>query len=362
MDQEKYDVFISYSRKDYVDDNKNVIPGNEVSKIKDALTNAGITYWFDEDGIYSGDKFAKVIVRNIKASRVFVFLSTIHSNKSEWTAGEISTAHMMKKKIIPVRIDESIYHDEVIIYLSLLSHIDYVNNPEKGRQELVRSINAYLTEEKRREEELERQRQKQEEERKKQEIIEKIETEIAALESQKTERKKTVLQKEQELKLAQIDLEECENKIQQLQKKLTGLRMPQANEQKVEKEDEGAEEEHFYEMLTAEELYENEQYEAAFPLLIKEVQRGNANAEYYLATMYWNGLGVKADHKEGYRRYEKWIHKEVGLKGTYNIRVVGTGAEGIEILLNGKRYIVPRKIYYVFFQRHTVFTDEDDWL
>ncbi len=29
----KYDVFISYSRKDYVDEQKNVIPDNVISKI-----------------------------------------------------------------------------------------------------------------------------------------------------------------------------------------------------------------------------------------------------------------------------------------------------------------------------------------
>lgn len=235
MEQTKYDVFISYSRKDYVDEHKNVIPGNEVSKIKEALTKAGITYWFDEEGVYSGDEFAKVIVRNIKASKMFVFLSTVNSNQSEWTAREIATAHMHKKKIIPVRIDDSVYHDDVILYISLLSHVDYYDNPEKGRQELIRSINAYLAEEKlaevqkiaeekRRQEELERQRKQQEEEKKRQEKIADTESKIAALESQRIERKKVVLQKEQELKLAQVDLEECEAKIKKLQSKLQELR------------------------------------------------------------------------------------------------------------------------------------------
>lgn len=237
MEQTKYDVFISYSRKDYVDEHKNVIPGNEVSKIKEALTKAGITYWFDEEGVYSGDEFAKVIVRNIKASKMFVFLSTVNSNQSEWTAREIATAHMHKKKIIPVRIDDSVYHDDVILYISLSSHVDYYDNPEKGRQELIRSINAYLAEEKlaevqkiaeekRRQEELERQRKQQEEEKKRQEKIADTESKIAALESQRIERKKVVLQKEQELKLAQVDLEECEAKIKKLQSKLEELREP----------------------------------------------------------------------------------------------------------------------------------------
>ena len=245
MDKAQYDVFISYSRKDYVDEHKNVIPGNEVSKIKEALTQAGITYWFDETGVNPGDEFARIIARSIKASRVFVFLSTVNSNQSEWTANEISTAHMLKKKIIPVRIDDSAYHEDVILFLARLSHIDYYENEEKGREDLVRSINAYLAEEKkaearkkaeekRRQEELERQRRQQEEEKKRQEQAEKIETEIAALEAQRTARWKTVLQKEQELKLAQVDLEACEAKIQKLQKKLQELREPKMIEQKKE--------------------------------------------------------------------------------------------------------------------------------
>ena len=33
----KYDVFISYSRKDYANEDKTIIPGNIVSQIKDFL-------------------------------------------------------------------------------------------------------------------------------------------------------------------------------------------------------------------------------------------------------------------------------------------------------------------------------------
>lgn len=236
-ERQQFDVFISYSRKDYVDSLKNVIPGNEVSKIKDALTKAGISYWFDKDGVYSGDEFAKVIVRNIKSSRIFVFLSTENSNQSEWTANEISTAYMLKKKIIPVRIDDSVYHDDVILYLSRLSHIDYGDNPADGCQELVRSIKAYLekekaavaqkeAEERLRQEELERQRRQAEEEKHRQKLVSKLEVEIAAEESRLTEFKKTVLIKEQELKAAKVDQEACEKKLLKLQQKLAELIHP----------------------------------------------------------------------------------------------------------------------------------------
>ena len=47
----KYDVFISYSRRDYVDESYNVIPGNDIAEIQNVFDENGITYWFDKDGI-----------------------------------------------------------------------------------------------------------------------------------------------------------------------------------------------------------------------------------------------------------------------------------------------------------------------
>ena len=93
-------VFISYSRRDYLDDNNQVIPGNIVSRIKEALTKEGISYWFDEEGITHGDAFASVIVKQIRECNVFLFISSENSNKSVWTAREIATASSFEKKII----------------------------------------------------------------------------------------------------------------------------------------------------------------------------------------------------------------------------------------------------------------------
>lgn len=147
----KYDVFISYSRKDYVDEKRNVIPDNVVSKIKDALSSAEITYWFDEDGIDHGDDFADKIVANIEASEIFVFLSTINSNSSPWTRKEIACAHEMDKKIIPVRIDASKYDRSVMLRIADLDYLDYAKNPEKGAKDLVKTIRHYLEEKQRKE-------------------------------------------------------------------------------------------------------------------------------------------------------------------------------------------------------------------
>ena len=87
------DVFISYSRKDYVDSEGRIIKNNIISRIKSSLSAAGISYWFDEDGINHGDEFAPIIARNIKDASIFLFISTVNSNASEWTSREIAVAN-----------------------------------------------------------------------------------------------------------------------------------------------------------------------------------------------------------------------------------------------------------------------------
>ena len=176
MKQTQYDVFISYSRKDYVDEQKNVIPGNEVSKIKDALTQAGITYWFDEEGIYSGQNFVEKIVTNIENAKIFLFLSTVNANKSPWTCKEIASADEFKKHIIPVRLDPSPYNKKVLFRIADLDYIEYFSNPQKGMEDMIKSIKTYLdelaAEEKRKAEEV--IKQKEEYRKKEAQLIEDI--------------------------------------------------------------------------------------------------------------------------------------------------------------------------------------------
>lgn len=172
MEQTKYDVFISYSRKDYVDEQKNVIPGNIVSQIKTSLDENGISYWMDEKGIYSGDEYARLIASYIRRCAIFLFVSTENSNISEWTSDEIATARMYKKKIIPFKYDDSFYNETVILFIAKLDYIDYFVNPDHAFTKLIDSIKKVLDEieeAKRREEELKQQKQREEEERKRKE-------------------------------------------------------------------------------------------------------------------------------------------------------------------------------------------------
>ena len=156
-----FDVFISYSRQDYVDENNVVKPNNPVSAIKELLSKNNISYWFDEDGIYHGDNFAEKIAANIEKSAILLFLSSVNSNASKWTSKEIAAATEWKKKIIPVRLDKSPYNRSVMLYISDLDFVEYYKDPISAQKTVLESIRNYK-------EELERKRILEEEMRKRQ--------------------------------------------------------------------------------------------------------------------------------------------------------------------------------------------------
>lgn len=94
----KYDVFISYSRRDYVDENYNVIPGNAIAEIQNVFDENGITYWFDKDGIYSGQEFIEIITGAIAESKMLIFISSKHSMNRYGLRAKYSKLWMEKKQ------------------------------------------------------------------------------------------------------------------------------------------------------------------------------------------------------------------------------------------------------------------------
>lgn len=95
----KYDVFISYSRKD--------------TKIADricaALDKQGISYFIDRRGIGGGMEFPSVLADAILSSQIMLFLGSENSYKSKFTSNEVTFAFNEKPRgsIIPYIIDGS---------------------------------------------------------------------------------------------------------------------------------------------------------------------------------------------------------------------------------------------------------------
>ena len=222
-----FDVFISYSRRDYVDENKQIIPGNIVSKIKELFDTHGITYWFDEDGIYSGDAFAPMIARNIKLAKVFLFISSENSNASEWTSNEIATAHAYQKKILPFKYDNSVYNDSIILYIARLDYIEYAINPQKSMERLLSSVKNYLREVNETEErERMEQERRREDEKSRQERATKLQLlreKIATLENRKYDIEKEILMQDKALTDLKNEKRILEANILDLQEEVAAL-------------------------------------------------------------------------------------------------------------------------------------------
>lgn len=170
----KYDVFISYSRRDYVDENYNVIPGNAIAEIQNVFDENGITYWFDKDGIYSGQEFIEIITGAIAESKMLIFISSKHSNESIWTAGEIFEALDGEKAIIPVKIGNCQYNKKFKLLIRPLDYIDYQENPQNALKDLLRAINKVKEDIAQKQREEEKLRQEKEAEAKKEKIKEEI--------------------------------------------------------------------------------------------------------------------------------------------------------------------------------------------
>ena len=132
------DIFISYSRKD----------SKVVDEFVNRLEDEGFRVWIDRDGIESGDAFKRVIVKAIKESSIVAFFSSEHSNTSPWTAKEINIAVHYDKPIIPIKIDKSVYNDEVEFDLVSLDYVDYTDPSMRSAmmEKMVRTIKSRLPE------------------------------------------------------------------------------------------------------------------------------------------------------------------------------------------------------------------------
>ncbi len=95
----KYDVFISYSRKDSA----------VADKVCAAFDRAGISYFIDRQGIGGGFEFPRVLAENIIDSQLFLLLASENAYASKFTTNEIIFAFNKKPKhsILPYIIDGS---------------------------------------------------------------------------------------------------------------------------------------------------------------------------------------------------------------------------------------------------------------
>lgn len=133
----KYDVFISYSRKD----------SDVVNLVASRLKKKGLSVWIDEDGIESGDLFKKVITNAIENSSCLLFFSSVNSNSSPWTAKEIGIAIYEGIPVIPVLLDDTKYNPEIKFDLVNRDFVrmDEPDNIKRSISKVVKSIRKHIS-------------------------------------------------------------------------------------------------------------------------------------------------------------------------------------------------------------------------
>ncbi len=128
----KYDVFISYSRKDL----------QEIeSFVKDIERRANIKCWIDWTGIESGSQFEDVIVRAIDSVDIVLFFISENSINSDYAKKEINYAYNTKKRVVPIVLDGGTLRGWFLFKFGVIDYID-IHQPRQC-DKLVRDLQAW---------------------------------------------------------------------------------------------------------------------------------------------------------------------------------------------------------------------------
>lgn len=125
----KYDLFFSYSRQN----------ASIVRQAYQYLSNAGYRCWMDMDGVAIGDDFANKIEETIQQSKCLLFFSSEYSNKSEWATREVLFAYKQRIMILPIKLDDTPYPQELRI---VLASLPWVYSDLKDREDLNKLIDT----------------------------------------------------------------------------------------------------------------------------------------------------------------------------------------------------------------------------
>ena len=194
MSQEKkYDVFISYSRKDY----------DEVKAFVDMLKKRipTIDVWMDLKGITVADEFDEKIISAIDASSYVIFAVSPNSNSigegsSKWTKKELVYAKNTDKKVIPVLLNGAKLNSWFLFEFGRTDCIDTTDTLQV--EKLIENL-SFLTNKPTLEEELRREKERKERE--------------AELARKEAELERLRKEKELQERMAQVEAEEQEKEM-----------------------------------------------------------------------------------------------------------------------------------------------------
>lgn len=131
----KYDVFISYSRRDYA----------IADKIVSALNSGGFSYFRDQQSLESGSDFLQSIVNAIDNCRMFLCVLSENAYSSEFVLKELEYALKREGNIVfPVIVDNSQLPARLKFSLSLQNIAYWQFNGRFNVEEILKDVRRAL--------------------------------------------------------------------------------------------------------------------------------------------------------------------------------------------------------------------------
>jgi len=127
-------VFISYKSEEHA----------EASKLRTALTNAGITCWMAPESIPGGSDYATEISKAIKSCPVFVIILSSAAQESKHVAKESEIAVKHNKIILPYIIENCILSDGFEYRLADAQFYWPYQDEKTAQEKLIFDIRGYL--------------------------------------------------------------------------------------------------------------------------------------------------------------------------------------------------------------------------
>lgn len=121
------DIFISYSRKD-----ERIV----VDVFCKLFENWGFNIWRDKEKITKGERFDDKIQHAIQNCEVVVYFSSKDANCSPYVTQELKYACENQKTIIPIKLDNADFNDEINPILKYIDNLDL--------NHLISSINKHI--------------------------------------------------------------------------------------------------------------------------------------------------------------------------------------------------------------------------
>lgn len=298
MEQTKYDFFISYSRKDL----------NKVKAIKREIEQVtGMECWMDLKDIKADENdYLKRIAEGIEKCRVFLFMLSKSSQESKYAVGELVAAKKQQEKrgihVVIINVDGCEMSTKFTVRFTTNDVILWSNPPQKDK--LIRNLRDWLgLEEKKQENQEGRIRKADGEAREKAEDNHKVQKNTEGnVKLQLLKRNPNTLvvppvtKRHHALRYAIFTFLIILSVIL-LVCSIYWLTRPSAAS--------------LYQQGMA--LYDNDEDDEAFPLLLKSAEMGYDSAQYMIGEMYYIGAGVEENDSEALRWYKKAAEQGHGL-------------------------------------------------